>query len=76
MTKTLNLIQEIVCNTNHPFRQSDSRPAKSQKNRYERRKIREFLHLGDWTDEADVQPEKSFKRVRAPRARVAFSGLY
>ena len=54
MTKTLNLIQETVRNTKHPFRQSDSRPAKAQKNRYERRKIREFLRLGDWTGEAEV----------------------
>jgi hypothetical protein len=51
MTKTLNLIQETVRNTKHPFRQADNRPAKAQKNRYERRKIREFLRLGDWTAE-------------------------
>ncbi len=81
MIKTLNLIQEIVRNTNHPFRQTDSRPAKTQKNRYERRKIRELLHLGDWTDErdwtddADVQQEKPAKRVRPPRAKFVFSGL-
>ena len=56
MTKSLNWIQETVRNTNtkHPFRQSDGRPAKAQKNRYERRKIREFLRLGDWTGEAQV----------------------
>jgi hypothetical protein len=52
MTKTLNLIQETVRNTKHPFRQADNRPAKAQKNRYERRKIREFLRLGDWTEQA------------------------
>jgi hypothetical protein len=51
MTKTLNLIQETVRNTKHPFRQADNRPAKAQKNRYERRKIREFLRLGDWSAE-------------------------
>lgn len=55
MTKTLNLIQDIVTNTKHPFPQVDSRPAKAQKNRYERRKIREFLRLGDWTDEVQAQ---------------------
>ncbi len=54
MIKTLSRIQEIVRDTKHPFRRSDSRPAKTQRNRYERRKIREFLHLGDWTGEADV----------------------
>lgn len=54
MTKTLNFIQETVRNTKHPFRQTDNRPAKPQKNRYERRKIREFLRLGDWTPEAEA----------------------
>ncbi len=54
MTKSLNLIQETVTNTKHPFRQADSRPAKAQKNRYERRKIREFLRLGDWSGEAQT----------------------
>jgi len=49
MTKTLNLFHEAVHSAKHPFRQVDNRPAKAQKNRYERRKIREFLRLGDWT---------------------------
>lgn len=52
MTKTLNLIQETIRNHKHPFRQVDNRPAKAQKNRYERRKIRECLRLGDWSGEA------------------------
>ena len=52
MTKTLNLFHESVHNTKHPFRQVDNRPAKAQKNRYERRKIRECLRLGDWVGEA------------------------
>ena len=54
MTKTLNLIQETVRNTKHPFRQADNRSAKAQKNRYERRKIREFLRLGDWSSEQEA----------------------
>ncbi len=54
MTKSLDLIQETVRNTKHPFRQADNRPAKAQKNRYERRKIREFLRLGDWNPEQDA----------------------
>jgi hypothetical protein len=28
----------------------DNRPEKPQKSRYERRKIREYLRLGDWND--------------------------
>ncbi len=54
MIKTLKMIQEVVRNTKHPFRQSDSLPAKARKSRYERRKIREYLHLGDWTGDADA----------------------
>jgi hypothetical protein len=53
MTKTWNLIQETVKSTKHSFRQSDSRTPK-KKNRYERRKIREFLRLGDWAGEFDT----------------------
>jgi len=51
MTKTLNSFHEAVRSNKHPFRQLDDRPAKAQKNRYERRKIREFLRLGDWSGE-------------------------
>jgi hypothetical protein len=54
MTKTFNLIQDTIRNSKHPFRQLDSRPAKAQKNRYERRKIREVLRLGDWVGEAQA----------------------
>lgn len=48
MTKTLELIADTIRNTKHPFRQIDDRQAKPQKNRYERRKIREYLKLSDW----------------------------
>jgi hypothetical protein len=54
MTKTLNLIQETVRDTKHTFHQAENRLAKAQKNRYERRKIREFLRLGDWTNEQEA----------------------
>ena len=52
MTKTLDLISEVIRNPKHAFRQADHRPAKPQKHRYERRKIREFIKLGDWSQEA------------------------
>ncbi len=55
MTKTWNLIQETVRNSKHPFRQADSRPAKAKKNRYERRKIREVLRLGDWVGDQEAE---------------------
>jgi len=53
MTKSLENITEVVRDPKHTFRKADSRPKKSQKHRYERRKIKEFLHLADWrTEEA------------------------
>jgi hypothetical protein len=54
MTKTLDVISEAIRNPKHPFRKADSRPSKAQKSRYERRKIKEYLHLGDWMNEQIV----------------------
>jgi hypothetical protein len=54
MTKTLDLITEIIRNPKHPFRQTEDRPAKEQKNRYERRKVKEFIKLGNWAPENTV----------------------
>jgi hypothetical protein len=52
MAKSLELINETIRNSKHPFHQVDNRPAKPQKHRYERRKIKEFIRLGDWRDSA------------------------
>ncbi len=52
MTKSLEVISEAVRNPKHPFRKVDNQPKKPLKHRYERRKIREYLHLGEW-----VSPE-------------------
>lgn len=53
MTKTLDVITEAVRSSKNPFSKTDNRPKKAQKHRYERRKIKEYLHLGDWlTEEA------------------------
>lgn len=54
MTKTLEAVNEVVRNDKHPFRKPDSQPKKALKNRYERRKIKEFLHLTDWLSEEAV----------------------
>jgi hypothetical protein len=54
MTKTLDLITETIRNPKHPFHQVDSRPNKPQKNRYERRKIREIIRFRDWAGEAQA----------------------
>lgn len=52
MSKSLEVITEAVRSTKHPFRQVDDRPEKPQKHRYERRKVREYLKLGDWAADA------------------------
>ncbi len=51
MPKSLEMITETLRNTKHPFRQVADRPDKPKKHRYERRKIREFLRGGDWSEE-------------------------
>jgi hypothetical protein len=51
MTKTFDAITEAIRNPKHPFRKTDHHPTKSSKHRYERRKVREYLHLGEWLDE-------------------------
>ncbi len=51
MSKTLEVISEAIRDTRHPFRKVENRPKKAQKHRYERRKIREYLHLADWLTE-------------------------
>lgn len=48
MTKSLEVITEAVRNPKHPFRKVDNQPKKPLKHRYERRKIKEYLHLGEW----------------------------
>lgn len=48
MTKSLEVISEAVRNPKPPFRKIDNQPKKPLKHRYERRKIKEYLHLGEW----------------------------
>ena len=52
MAKSLYSMFDMIRNTKHPFRKADDRPVKAQKNRYERRKIKEFIKLGDWGQES------------------------
>lgn len=52
MTKTSEVINEAIRNPKPPFRKMDNQPKKPMKHRYERRKIKEFLHLADWQEEA------------------------
>ena len=48
MMKTLERANEAVRNQKHPFHKIQYQPKKALKHRYERRKIREYLHFGDW----------------------------
>jgi len=54
MTKTFEAMSEALRNPKHPFRKTDNQPKKAMKHRYERRKIKEYLHLGDWLTEEAV----------------------
>ena len=45
MTKTVQAITEAIHHPKHPFPKVDQRPKKPQKHRYERRKVKEYLHL-------------------------------
>jgi hypothetical protein len=48
MSKSLEAISEAIRNPKHPFRKVDDQPKKPLKHRYERRKIKAYLNLGDW----------------------------
>lgn len=48
MSKTLETMNDAVVNPKYSFKKTDQQPKKAMKHRYERRKIKEYLHLGDW----------------------------
>jgi hypothetical protein len=50
MTKTLEAIREAILNSKHPFQPVADRPAKPQKHRYERRKVKHYIRVVDWTE--------------------------
>ena len=50
MTKTLDVIRESILNSKHPFQTVGDRPEKPQKHRYERRKVRHYIRIVDWSD--------------------------
>ena len=52
MIKTLDLITEMVRNPKNSFRKVTDRPKKAEKHRYERRKVKEYLRMCDWGEEA------------------------
>jgi hypothetical protein len=48
MTKSLEMISEAIRNPGHLFLKTQHQPKKARKHLYERRKIKEYLHLEDW----------------------------
>ena len=63
MTKSLEVISEAIRNPKHPFRKVDNQPKKPLKHRYERRKIKGYLHLEDWmalTFQPTLIPSRGF----------------
>ncbi len=48
MTKSIEFVTETVRNSKFAFRKTENQPKKPLRHRYERRKIREYLHLADW----------------------------
>ncbi|MEI9962216.1 MAG: hypothetical protein WDM76_14110 [Limisphaerales bacterium] len=51
MKKMIEAIAEAIRDPKHPFRKLEHQPKKALKNRYERRKVKEYLHLNDWQEE-------------------------
>ena len=51
MSKNVDTLTEAVRDPKHPFRKIENQPKKAQRHRYERRKIKEYLHLTDWLTE-------------------------
>ena len=54
MLKTIESISEALKDPKHPFPKADIRPKKAQKSRYERRKVKEYLHTTDWLAEEAI----------------------
>jgi hypothetical protein len=52
LMKTADMMVDLVRTQKQLFRMADMRITKMQQNRYERRKVREFLRLGDWVADA------------------------
>jgi len=50
MHKTITQLTEIVAKEKRPFPQVDARPTKSLKNRYARRKVREYLRAVTYSE--------------------------
>ena len=54
MIKTLAMLTDAIRNPRTTIRKISDRPQKAEKHRYERRKVKECLKLGDWGEESAV----------------------
>jgi hypothetical protein len=50
MTKTPEVIREAILNSKHPFQPVADRPEKPLKHRYERRKVKHYIRIVDWSE--------------------------
>ena len=51
MSKTIEVMSEIIRNPKPSFRKAVQQPQKAQKHRYERRKVKEIIRVNDWDGE-------------------------
>jgi len=49
--KAADMLVDFVRTHKNSFRMADQRTPKVQQSRYERRKVREYLRLGDWVSD-------------------------
>lgn len=54
MAKSLDVISDVIRTAKNPFRQTADRPDKPHKHRYERRKVKQYIQLGDWSSEQEM----------------------
>ena len=54
MRKNTDVVSGLV-SEEHPFYQAQTQPGKAKQHRYERRKIRNILKVGDWGEEIEYE---------------------
>jgi|TARA_B110000196_G_scaffold196946_1_gene168772 hypothetical protein len=54
MKKNTDVVSGLV-SEEHPFYQAQTQPGKAKQHRYERRKIRNILKVGDWGVEIEYE---------------------
>ena len=54
MNKKTDVVSALV-SEEHPFHQAQTQPGKAKQHRYERRKVRTILKVGDWGEEIEYE---------------------